>query len=272
MPNAWQEHLSRFRSTHPGVPLKQCMQGASLTYRGAAKADKAAPSAHVTEGCKRKGMEVRQWLHAVKTWCLQKRDVDAMEPGDEVCLICLDRNVLDIAMDSNPENEAIDVSQFFRNNVVTYTNRSAPFGYLFRHDGSMQKPEDFVFHVNYEPHSWYPLSDDGTLPVFDPQQKIRLQQRNKPKPWKEFAPNMLVGWRGAMLPLLRVKDLPIQLRKVWYDPEWPSLSCASWGASMHLSEHARVKTLQRRKLDPLCQTSKPVEKRAKKARPKTNSP
>ena len=37
MPNAWQEHLSRFRSNHPGVPLKQCMQGASLTYRGKGK-------------------------------------------------------------------------------------------------------------------------------------------------------------------------------------------------------------------------------------------
>lgn len=40
MSNAWQEHLSRFRSTHPGVPLKHCMQGASLTYRGKGKASK----------------------------------------------------------------------------------------------------------------------------------------------------------------------------------------------------------------------------------------
>ena len=37
MPSAWQIHLTKFRSAHPNLSLKEAMQGASKSYRGAAK-------------------------------------------------------------------------------------------------------------------------------------------------------------------------------------------------------------------------------------------
>ena len=37
--SAWQIHLTKFRSTHPDLSLKQAMQGASETYRASKKED-----------------------------------------------------------------------------------------------------------------------------------------------------------------------------------------------------------------------------------------
>lgn len=44
MPSAWQIHLTKFRSAHPNLSLKEAMQGASKTYRGKTTPKKAIVS------------------------------------------------------------------------------------------------------------------------------------------------------------------------------------------------------------------------------------
>lgn len=222
-------------------------------------------SERLKEGCERNGVEVGQWLHSVQKWCLRKKDVDAMKPGQQVCAICLDRNVLDIAFAHNPERRAVDASHFFRKNIVTYTNYRAPFGFL-NDEGTETRANGqqlFVFEVQLDsssPYDWYPLSSNGTLPVHDPQmlprRKVRLHGGRRPKKWAEFAPTTLVGWRGPMLPLSRLKDLPERLQKVWYDSAWPGVSCVSWGATMRTIDNAYVPQLAPSVLERQCEAAK----------------
>lgn len=189
-------------------------------------------------GCALEGIEILQWMYNVRRWCLTKQDVDGLAKGERICLICLDRNVLDVALQQNLPRKSVDVADFFRDSVVTYTNHRAPHGYVSGDRIAHSELQPFVFEVHLtgdDTPAWYPLSADGTLPVFDPQllalaqRKERLHSGRRPKPWSAFAKDTLVGWRGPMLPLNRLKHLPQRLRKVWYDLEWPRVSCRTWG-------------------------------------------
>ena len=229
------------------------------------KVKQSARGRKLHKACSLPGTEISQWLLSVQKWCLSKQDVDGMDKGERLCLICLDRNVLDVACDKNDPKRAIDVLRFFRHNIVTYTNHKAPFGYLSGESlgTSHASLQPFVFEVNYNPpYAWYPLSNDGTLPVFDPQMlpyfRNRLHSGQRPKPWSNFSNETLVGWRGPMLPLSRIESLPPLLKKVWFDPEWSEIgvTCVSWGPALSTLGSLKVTPLTTHVLERQCASAK----------------
>jgi hypothetical protein len=61
--------------------------------------------------------------------------------------------------------------------------------------------------VEYRPHRWYPLDEDGFLPAHDSQTKLPLLGRRLK--WSELPGRTRVGWRGPMMLLSdAVKKMP----------------------------------------------------------------
>ena len=176
-----------------------------------------------------KAFDWPKWIHVARRFFLRKEDIDSLEEGEKVRVICLDRNVGDTVCESNEAKKAYTVERFFRESMATYTHgvNGGATGTIHFEQGQGDEASDprqpFTFEVEYAQHSWYPLSKKGCLPVFDLQkQKLfkinrRLHDGKKPKCWNRFEPTTLVGWRGPMLRVDRVKELPPHLSKVWFD-------------------------------------------------------
>ena len=203
------------------------------------------------KGCARKGIEFRQWIHTANPWFLRKGDVDSLEEGDTVEVICLDRNVADVTFESNTEMRAYTMRKFFKHNMAVYTHgKKGGASGTIQFSDPLDEPIPFTLHVEYEQGQWYPLSKDGCLPVFDPQiqqlfgNNVRLHGESTPKCWNKFAPTTLVGWRGPMLPVERVKKLQGHMRHVWFDPNWPGRSCATWSNTIQEAMSTYVRPLR----------------------------
>lgn len=177
----------------------------------------------------KKAFELDKWIDVARRFFLCKKDIDSLEEGEKVRVICLDRNVGDTVRESNEAKKAYTVERFFRESMATYThgvNGGATGTIHFEQeqgDEASDPQQPFTFEVEYAQHSWYPLSKKGCLPVYDLQkQKLfninnRLHDGTEPKCWNEFEATTLVGLRGPMLRVDRVKKLPRHLSKVWFD-------------------------------------------------------
>ena len=175
----------------------------------------------------KKAFELGKWIDVARPFFLRKEDIDSLKASEKVRVICLDRNLRDTVCESNKAKTMYEVKDFFEESSImaTYTHGvrgGAPGTIHFeptKGDEASDPQTPLTCEVEYRQDCWYPLSEEGCLPVFDSQAKKRLRLHNgkKPKCWKQFEPTTLVGWRGPMLRVDRVKELPPHLSKVWFD-------------------------------------------------------
>jgi len=153
-------------------------------------------------------LEFQEWLDHMKSKELTVADIEAMKPGEQLQVIQLHRNLGDMVLDEsvNPYGVAIPAAKFFEPMKGVYTHDHDLHGrFLDVPDECELGDHEFNFHLNYAGRSWYPLNDDGLLPLA-PEESPVVQiavadYRKYPKTTK-------VGMRGPMLRLSDVETAP----------------------------------------------------------------
>jgi hypothetical protein len=148
-----------------------------------------------------------EWLDFMKSKELTIADIEAMQPGEQLRVIQLHRNLGDIVLDerTNPYNTSIPAVKFFEGVGGLYTHSHDLHGTLLDiPDDCDIGSVDFNFHLNYEGKNWYPLGDDGFLPIATGEKCIR----NAIADYRQYPKTTKVGMRGPMLKLSDVKDAP----------------------------------------------------------------
>lgn len=152
-------------------------------------------------------LEFEEWLEFMKSKELTIADIEAMQPGEQLKVIQLHRNLGDYVLNEyvNPYDTAISAVEFF-----------APVGGLYTHSHDLHGrlldvPDDcdcgeseFNFHLNYQGTHWYPLGDDGLLPVATGEYMIRHAVAD----YRAYPKSTKVGMRGPMLRLSDVEKAP----------------------------------------------------------------
>ena len=153
------------------------------------------------------GLEVSEWEEHTRDKCLTIKDVECLRPGQKLKVVTLDRNVYDIAFHCNEPGKLHDAKHFYRENVATYTHKSDLKGKIKMDDvGKM----DFEFDIEWAKDEWYPLTD-GKLPEKDPQNFSDFPN-NMLLDWKDYPKDTRIGYRGAMILLDKMDEMP----KVYY--------------------------------------------------------
>ena len=153
-----------------------------------------------------KGLELSDWITHMSNQELTIADVEKLKPGDKLEVIMLHRNLGDIVRDPRafPYGEYFEPEEFFAGVRGTYTHGKDMSGHI-RHHEDDYVDSSFNFHLNYRGNHWYPLGDDGLLPVETGETCVRgaiADYRKYPKTTK-------VGWRGPMLLVSSLKDAPL---------------------------------------------------------------
>jgi len=143
------------------------------------------------------GLELEAWVDAVKEQCLTITDVLTLEPGQEIKVLHMDRNLGDTVCEQ-PGNQLFTAEEFFAKSTAVYKHESGLKGTIkYSWQESEENPYPFEFDIEYAKDCWYPL-EDGYLPTNDPQGFSNFHY-DAPKPYTDFPQNTRVGWRGPML-------------------------------------------------------------------------
>lgn len=162
-------------------------------------------------------LEFEDWLNLMESKELTIADVEALKPGEEIHVIQLHRNLGDMVLDShvNPEGVSIPASKFFLPvqgyYIHDYDLHGKFLDILDDEDGHM--PLSFNFDLNYSGKSWYPLGDDGLLPVESGEYWIR----NAVADYRKYPKTTKVGMRG---PMLRVSDVEKAPPVYWHQEKF----------------------------------------------------
>ena len=151
---------------------------------------------------------IQKWEKLLRPRCLTLGDIRKLKRGDRVELVNLHRNILDTTREDNRSGKPYTAKYYFRNERSVYEHISGVNGKIKRNGENNFR--SFTFEVEYAPGYWYPLSEDGSLPMRDSQsgkkiwfcdnkRKICLV-RNKPLKHSQMPDTTLIGWRGVMLP------------------------------------------------------------------------
>ncbi len=152
------------------------------------------------------------WEDQIRGEWLTIDDIMKLEPGDELELLALDRNVWDIACSINDEGKKYTAKHFFRNNKVLYTHETDLKGTLILYYNSDDYPiDEFEFDIEWEKGEWYPLVN-GMLPKEDPQGFSKFPD-GMTLDWKRYPVTTHIGYRGPMVKWKRMGDLP----KIYYN-------------------------------------------------------
>ena len=172
---------------------------------------------------KGQGLEMLVWEDSVRDQCLTIADILDLQPGQQIKVLHMDRNLGDSSCQNSTGNHLFRPSDFFRTSTAVYTHESGLKGTIkyswqdgpdYRDDPECQNPRPFEFDLEYKRDSWYPLNN-GCLPARDPQGFSDFNY-NVPKPWQDFSATTRVGWRGPMLLWDKVDDQP---DVYWYDSD-----------------------------------------------------
>ena len=158
-------------------------------------------------------MNILDWEKIIVNSCLTVKDIINLNNGDKIECLSLDRNILDIVENVNPEDKLLLPTEFFRQNKITYYHRKNLQGKIvFHNDGKDEiELENFEFDIEYIPNNWYPLKN-GHLPPKD-SQGISTFNYTEPKHWSEFEMHTRIGWRGPMIKWEYIDQFP----KVYWD-------------------------------------------------------
>ena len=146
-------------------------------------------------------LPLKLWLIIMEDKHITIKDIIKMNIGESKKLLCLDRNFYDFI---NNTNKPINAKDFFKYNyIVEYTHKNNLKGTLkYLGDWSDNKPQMFNFDLEYIKNHWYPLNNDGNLPINDLQGFAKFpwsKDKIKPVSWKDYSTNTRVGWRGPMI-------------------------------------------------------------------------
>jgi hypothetical protein len=160
-------------------------------------------------------LKINEWLEYMESKELTIADIEAMKPGEKLEVIQLHRNLGDVVLDVrvNPYGVAIPAVKFFEGVGGIYTHSHDMHGRFIDVPDECELGEtEFNFHLNYKDRMWYPLKDNGCIPIADfptpyyadpwiRGMKASIDYRMYPKSAK-------VGMRGPMLKLSDVKNAP----------------------------------------------------------------
>ncbi len=164
-------------------------------------------------------LSLEKWIKYMKPSYLKIGDIKSLKKGDKLHLLCLDRNVYDLADSSQNKNSRM-AEDFFKNNYqLIYTHSQDLEGYvewigISESDSDSDSDSDneslnktnlvtnFTFDLNYMEGCWYPLKN-GRLPDRDPQGFATINSETE-KLWSNYPDNTFIGWRG---PMINFKDL-----------------------------------------------------------------
>jgi hypothetical protein len=158
-------------------------------------------------------LDTDEWEKTARQHAFSLNDLKLLHPGDQIKFLVLDRNVYDIACDTdtNPASVPVEPEQFFRYNSATYTHHDKTKGELIYHWKDQEYTDSsFEFHIEYKQGQWYPLKHES-LPQVDPQGGFDFGEQAG-KHYLEFPGTTLVGWRGKMIPWNKLSQLP----KIYY--------------------------------------------------------
>ena len=152
-------------------------------------------------------------------YALKIEDILKLKPGDQIKVLCMDRNVYDAALQEDIRGKSLSPQKFFESNWAIYIHEKDLKGALLFEfeieDDNLDLVDmtdicqsDFEFHVEYETkHScWYPL-ENGYLPASDPQGFSNFSWNEK-KHWSEFPLDTKVGYRGPMILWSNLDKMP----------------------------------------------------------------
>tara|TARA_Y100000996_G_scaffold136444_1_gene103734 strand:- start:1457 stop:2254 length:798 start_codon:yes stop_codon:yes gene_type:complete len=157
--------------------------------------------------------EYRDWFENSRPYWLKIDDVLKLKHNETISLIMLDRNVLDVVLNSNKMNKVYTATHFFRNQKALYTHDVELYGKL-RLIGHKESKIEWKFdkgegfHIQYAKDNWYPLINDYLPKYGDTGPLLNIQTH-----WKEFDVNTPIGWRG---PLIKWSNIE-KIGKIWYD-------------------------------------------------------
>ena len=156
------------------------------------------------QACSLPGYDVSVWekVPAVRAAYLTLGDLKKMKRGDKIKVLSLHRNVFDTANEANDPNRSYTAKQFFQRDGFEYIHESGVKGSIRMHFEKSFRP--FTFEIEYKPYRWYPLSDDGTLPVKGDVGTLLGVKKH----YTAFPDSTPVGWRGPMIPWSKLEDLP----------------------------------------------------------------
>lgn len=144
--------------------------------------------------------------------CLTIADVLAMQKGERVEVLVMDRNLCDHVCKATPKpaeppeiffEKARDGAVYIHGEGLT---GMIEWGWSAPKAGDLPVTVTFEFHIEYEPGYWYPLTD-GYLPKSDPQ-GISLFSYPEPRHWSTFPETTRVGWRGPMVRWSKLDQQP----------------------------------------------------------------
>lgn len=132
--------------------------------------------------------------------------------GTTEIFLFLDRNVLDIAMDTIKEHYGKKVSPMtiFQNNTFikyTKTGEGLSGNYLVYYglkdlENNDDDGGESDFEIEYEENEWYPM-ENNKIPKKGPKKYVG-------KHWNEFPITTRLGWRGPMIPFKYINKYPFK--------------------------------------------------------------
>lgn len=152
-------------------------------------------------------LEFEEWLKHMKSKELTVADIEAMKPGEQLRVIQLHRNLGDMVLDGsvNPYGVAIPAVKFFESVGGLYTHGHDLHGRLIDVPDECDCGEnEFNFHLNFKGKNWYPLNDDGLLPIKDGEYMVQGALED----YRKYPKTTKVGMRGPMLKLSDVEKAP----------------------------------------------------------------
>jgi hypothetical protein len=144
------------------------------------------------------GIPDHEWIKLAKQkYGFTIRDFLALQPGQSIDLLMMDRNVLDI-VESNPNKRGrlYTPHHFFKGQKARFIRSANDNLLIGKMIWSYTTEEQFEPDIEYKKNHWYPLQDG----------KVGS------KHWSKFPKSTKIGWRGAMIPWKNVAQLP----KVYY--------------------------------------------------------
>jgi hypothetical protein len=134
------------------------------------------------------------------------KDIERADVGTRFDCLLLHRNAYDVPCTIHPLYVMMNPTEFLgHESRVTFTKTGDMKGIL-EERGYERDEEVSVLHVEYSPHHWYPLDEDGYLPAEDIQGTWSLLGRKVH--WSEFPKSTRVGFRGPMILWKDAMNLP----------------------------------------------------------------
>lgn len=160
----------------------------------------------------------QNWEKETKTIHTTIQTILDIPIGESRIFLCLDRNVLDFAGDSlsecyETETEVLPSFIFSGNYHIKYTKTGEGLTGTFIIANSLDEIDELDdsprtdFDIEYSTDKWYPMQN-GSLPASDSQGFSALFGTEKH--WSTFDVSTRLGWRGPMIPIERIDEIPIK--------------------------------------------------------------